>query len=112
VLKNSIERYILWFAPALVIQLFARYFGGGPGFELTSGLAILLVLQPADVISIAAFVALLPSFVTAIWIFLESNSSVAVRVAWAVSGLFLSYMVLVPYIASLLVRDRDTNSVS
>jgi hypothetical protein len=112
VLKNSIERYILWLAPALAISFLARYFGHGPGLEHLSGPAIQMLLGPADVISIAAFVALLPLFVTAIWMFLDSNSSPVVRVAWFVSGLLMSYLVLIPYIGSKLLLEKDARSDS
>ena len=112
VLKNSIERYILWLAPALVISRLAIYFGLGAGLEHTSGLAIELLLHPAEVMSIAAFVALLPLFVTATWMFLDSDSSAVVRVAWFVSGLLMSYMVLIPYIGSKLLREKHASSDS
>lgn len=103
---NRIERYILWLAPALVIQFLARYFGGGPGFEYTEGPAMWLLLQPAEVISITAFLAFLPTLVTAIWMSVDSDSSIIVKIAWFVCGLLMSYFALIPYVGSLLLRER------
>ncbi len=104
---NRIERYILWLAPALVIQFLARYFGAGPGLEHMSGPAMLFMLQPANVISIAAILVLLPTFVTAVWMFVDSDSSLAVKIAWFVSGLLMSYLALIPYIGSLLLHRQN-----
>jgi len=69
--------------------------------------AMVFLLQPADVISLAAFLALLPTLVTAVWMSVDSDSSMVVKVAWFVSGLFMSYLALIPYIGSLLLKDRD-----
>ena len=104
---NRIERYILWLAPALVIQVLARYFGGGPGLEYMKEPAMWFLLQPADVVSIAAFLTLLPTLVTASWIAVDSDSSAIVKVAWFVCGLLMSYFALIPYIGSLLLRERS-----
>lgn len=104
---SRIERYILWLAPALVIQLLARYFGGGPGLEYMKEPAMWFLLQPADVISIAAFLALLPTLVTAVWISIDSDSSAVVKAAWFVCGLLMSYFALIPYVGSLLLRDQS-----
>jgi hypothetical protein len=109
-MSNRIERYILWLAPALVIQFLARYFGAGPGLEHMSGPAMLFLLQPADVVSLAGVLALLPTFVTAVWIFVDADASIAVKVAWFVSGLLMSYLVLIPYIGSLLIRQKSGSS--
>jgi hypothetical protein len=109
-LKSSIERYILWLAPALVIHFIALYFVTPHGLAATSGLAIQLLLSPADVISTASFFALLPVFVTATWMFLDSDSSAVVRVAWFVAGLLMSYIVLVPYIGSKLLSEKHARS--
>ena len=106
-LLNRIERYILWLAPALVIQFLARYFGGGPGFEYMKEPAMWFLLQPADVVSIATFLVLLPTLVTAIWISVDSDSSAIVKVAWFVCGLFMSYFALIPYVGTLLLRERS-----
>ena len=103
---NRIEHYILWLAPALLIQFLARYFGGGPGFEYMKEPAMWFLLQPADVVSIAAFLALMPTLVTAIWLAVDSDSSVFVRAAWFFCGLFMSYFALIPYVGSLLLQDR------
>lgn len=104
---NRIERYILWLAPALLIQFLARFFGGGPGFEYTMKPAMWFLLSPADVISIATFFAVLPTLVTAIWIAMDSDSSAIVKVAWFVCGLFMSLFALIPYIGYLTLREKS-----
>jgi uncharacterized membrane protein len=106
-LLNRIERYVLWLAPALIIQSLARYFGHGAGLEYMEEPAMWFLLSPAELISIAAFLALLPTLVTAVWISVDSDSSATVKVAWFVCGLFMSFFALIPYVGSLLVRDWE-----
>ncbi len=106
---NRFERYILWLAPALVIQLVAHYFAG-PGLEYMMKPAMIFILQPGDVISIAAFLMLLPTLVTAAWIAIDSDSTAVVKIAWFVAGLLMSFTVLIPYVGSLLIRERSRRS--
>ncbi|MEL7187597.1 MAG: hypothetical protein AAFN50_14375 [Pseudomonadota bacterium] len=102
-----IERYILWLAPALVIQMLGRYLSSGPGLAHMKEPAMWFLLQPAGVISIAAFLTLLPTLVTAVWVSIDSDSSAVVKAAWFVCGLFMSYFVLIPYVGSLLLRAQS-----
>lgn len=109
-LQHRIEQYILWLAPALIIQYLAHYFSRGPGLEHLSGPAAQILLQPSDVISIAGFAMMLPKLVTALWVSLNSGSSTLVKVAWFVSGFFLSYLVLVPFLGYLLLGEQRGSS--
>ena len=106
-LQHRIEQYVLWLAPALVIQYLAHYFSRGPGLEYLSGPAVQLLLQPSDIISIAGLAMLLPKLVTAVWVSLNAGPSVVVKVAWFVSGLFLSYLILIPFIGYMLLGEQQ-----
>lgn len=104
--RSSLERYILWFAPAMVIQMVVSYF-----FQhllvTVGGLGIKLFLTPADLITVGAAISLLPGLVTAVWIYRDSDASKAVRVAWCVAGFLMSYRVLIPYIGSKLLSEKQ-----
>ena len=108
--QHRIEQYILWLAPALIIQYLAHYLSRGPGLELLSGPAVQFLLQPSDLISIAGFAMLLPKLVTALWVSLNSGSSVLIKVAWFVSGIFLSYLILIPFLGYLLLGEQRETS--
>lgn len=68
--------------------------------------AMWFLLSPSELVSIAAFLALLPTLVTSVWVSVDSDSSAIVKVAWFVCGLFMSFFVLIPYVGSLLIHDR------
>ena len=90
-MKTSIERYILWLAPALVVQFASKMLLGEAALRVLEGPATHFLLSPGDLISVVSLGALightLPGIVTGVWI-------------------FLSYFVLVPYVAARLLEKK------
>jgi len=105
-LKTSIERYILWLAPALVIRAVATTYSGVHGLELLAAPMVFFLVSPAEAITYLSLLRLLPEIVTAIWIYRDSSGSLVVRLAWSVSAFFLSYFVLIPYIGAQLLDEK------
>ena len=105
-LKTSIERYILWLVPALVIRSLAETYGGVHGLKIFEAPMMYFLISPAELITYLTMLRFLPEIVTAIWIYRDSSGSLVVRLAWSISAFFLSYFVLIPYIGAQLLDEK------
>ena len=47
-----------------------------------------------------------PGKVTAVWLVVNSEGSLGMKLVWAVTGFFLEYLALIPFIGLLLVGKR------
>ena len=110
-MKKAIERYVIWLAPALIFQAWAYSYNDGyvPDIEglfaEPSEFSLFEALLPSVLAIIGYY---LPGVVTAVWLVKNSEGSLGMKLVWAVTGVFLEYLALIPFIGLLLVGNESS----